>query len=106
MPIAKLKKGFGQSKPPVAKPKQSKLVVLKNTFSKPKRRSHRVAPRLEFSNTRDDIIEIEEVEEEGSLQREKKSTLLRMNPKGKIVQQHLREVIPPMTFQNMKRAIF
>ena len=66
----KLKKGVGQSKPPTGKPKQSKLDVVKNTSSKPKRRSHRIAPKLEFSNTRDDPIEIEEVEDEGSVQRE------------------------------------
>ena len=42
---------------------------MKNTSSKPKQRSHRIAPNLEFSNTRDDPIEIEEVEEEGLVQR-------------------------------------
>ena len=42
-----------------------------NTSSKLKRRSHRIAPKLEFSNTRDDPIEIEEAEDEGSVQREK-----------------------------------
>ena len=43
---------------------------MKNTSSKPKQRSPRIAPKLEFSNTRDDPIEIEESEEEGSVQRE------------------------------------
>ena len=66
--VAKLKKGVRQSTPPVAK--QSKLVVGTNTFSKPKRRSHRITPKLEFSNTQDDPIEIEEAEEEVSMQRE------------------------------------
>ena len=70
MPIAKLKKGVGQSKPPLAKPKQSQLVVVKNTSSKLKQRSHRIAPKLEFSNIQDDPIEIEETKEEGSVQRE------------------------------------
>ena len=67
-PIAKLKKGVGQSKPTAAK--QSKLDIVKNTFSKHKRRSHMIAPKLEFSNTQDDPIEIEEVEKEISMQRE------------------------------------
>ena len=62
-PIAKLKKGVGQSKPPASKPKQSKLVVMKNNSSKPQRRFHRIAPKLEFSNTQDDPLEIELVEE-------------------------------------------
>ena len=66
-----MKKGVGQSKPPAAKPKQSKLVVVKNTSFKLKQRYHRIAPKLEFSNTLDDPIEIEEVEDEGSVQREK-----------------------------------
>ena len=66
-PIAKLKKGVGQSKPPIAKPKQSKLVVVKNNSSKPQRRSHGIAPKLEFFNTQDDLIEIEIVEEEVSV---------------------------------------
>ena len=43
---------------------------MKDTSSKPKRRSHRIALKLEFSNTQDDLIEIEEVEEEGLVQRE------------------------------------
>ena len=55
-------------KPPAIK--QSKLVVAKNTSSKPKWRSHRIAPKLEFSNAQDDPIEIEEAEEEESMQRE------------------------------------
>ena len=66
-----MKKGVGQSKPPIAKPKQSKLAIVKNTSSKSKRRSHKIAPKLKFSNTRDHPIEIEEVEEKGSVQREK-----------------------------------
>ena len=69
-PIVKLKKGVGQSKPPVAKPKQSKLAIVKNNSSKPQWRSHRIAPKLEFFNTQDDLIEIEEDEEEVSVQRE------------------------------------
>ena len=69
-PIAKLKKEVGQSKPHAAKPKQSKLDVVKNNSSKPQRRSHRIAPKLEFSNTQNDLIEIEEVEEEVSVQRD------------------------------------
>ena len=68
-PIAKLKKGVGQSKPPAAK--QSKLAVVKNTFSKLKQRSHSIASKLQFSNTQDNPIKIEEVEEEVSMQREK-----------------------------------
>ena len=63
-----LKKGVVSSKPPAIK--QSKLVVVKNTSSKPKRRSHKIAPKIEFSNTQEDPIEIEEVEEEVSMQRE------------------------------------
>ena len=66
-----MKKGVGRSKPPVAKPKPSKLAVVKNTTSKPKRRSHRIAPKLEFSNTQDDPTKIEEAEEEGAVQRER-----------------------------------
>ena len=46
------------------------MTIVKNTFSKPKRRSHRIAPKLEFSNKKDPI-EIEEVEEEGLVQSEK-----------------------------------
>ena len=41
---------------------------MKNTCSKPKWRSYRIAPKLEFFNTRDDPVEIEEVEEVGSVQ--------------------------------------
>ena len=100
-----MKKGVGLYKPHVAKPKKSKLAVVKNTSSKIKQRSQSIAPKLEFSNTQDDPIEIEEAKEEGSVQRENK-TLLRMNPKNKIAQQHLREVISLMTFQNLKKAIF
>ena len=66
-----MKKGVGQSKPLVAKPKKSKLVVVKNTSSKPKQRSHRIAHKLAFSNTHDDPIEIEKAKDEGSMQREK-----------------------------------
>ena len=36
----------------------------------------------------------------------KKSSLLMMNKKSKIVQRHLREVIPSMTVQNLKMVIF
>ena len=50
-PIAKLKKGVGQSKP-----RASKLAIVKNTSSKLKRRSHRIASKLEFSNTQDNTI--------------------------------------------------
>ena len=53
------------------------MVILKNNSSKPQQRSHRIAPKLEFSNTQDDLIEIEddlieieEVEEEVLVQRE------------------------------------
>ena len=63
--ISKLKKGVGQSKPPA-----SKLAIVKNTSSKLKRRSHRIASKLEFSNTQDNPIDIEEVEEEVSMHRE------------------------------------
>ena len=45
-PITKLKKGVEQPKPNVAK-----LAIVKNTSSKLKRRSHRIASKLEFSNT-------------------------------------------------------
>ena len=69
--ISKLKKRVGQSKPPTAKPKQYKLAVVKNTSFKLKRRSHRIAPKLEFSKTQDHPIEIEEAKEKGSVQREK-----------------------------------
>ena len=64
-PIAKLKKGVGQLKPPSAK-----LAVVKNTSSKLKRRSHRIAFKLEFSNTRNNLIEIEEAKEEVLMRRE------------------------------------
>ena len=64
-PIAKLKKGFGQSKPPIVK-----LAIMKNTSSKLKWRSHRISSKLEFSNTQDNPIEIEEAEEEVSMHKE------------------------------------
>ena len=64
-PIAKLKKGVGQSKPPA-----SKLAIVKNTSSKLKWRSHRITSKLEFPNTQDNPIEIEEAEEEVSMHRE------------------------------------
>ena len=64
-PIAKLKKRVGQSKSATAK-----LAIVKNTSSKLKRRSHIIASKLEFSNTYDNPIEIEEVEEEVSMHRE------------------------------------
>ena len=64
-PIEKLKKGVGQPMPPIAK-----LTIVRNTSSKIKRRSHRIASKLEFSNTQDNPIEIEEVEEEVSTHRE------------------------------------
>ena len=57
--ITKLKKGVGQPKPPAAK-----LAIVKNTSSKLKRRSHRISSKLEFSNTQDNPIDIEEAEEE------------------------------------------
>ena len=66
--IKKLKKRVVQSKPLAGK--QSKLTVAKKTSSKPKRRSHKVAPRLEFSNTQDGPIEIKRVEEEVPMQTE------------------------------------
>ena len=69
-PIAKLKKRVEQSKSPADKHKQSKLVVVKTNSSKPKHRSHKIAPKLEFSNTQDDPIEIEEAEEEVLVQKE------------------------------------
>ena len=103
--IAKLKKGIGQSKPPPIKPKLSKKVVVKNNSSKPQRKSHKIALKLEFSNTKDDPIKIEATEEEVSVQRDRLS-LSRMNPKSKIVQHNLREVIPLTTFQNLKMVIF
>ena len=64
-PIVNLKKGVGQSKPPT-----TKLAIVNNTSSKLKRRSHRIASKLEFSNTQDNPIEIEEAEEEVSMHRE------------------------------------
>ena len=64
-PTAKLKKRVGQSKPPVAK-----LDIVKNTSSKLKRSSHRIASKLEFSNTQDNHIEIEEAKEEVLMHKE------------------------------------
>ena len=64
-PITKLKKGVGQPKPSVAK-----LAIVKNTSSKLKRRSHRIASKLEFSDTQDNLIEIEEAKEEVLMHRE------------------------------------
>ena len=64
-PIAKLKKRVRQSKPPA-----TKLAIVKNTSSKLKRRSHRIASKLEFCNTQDYPIEIEEDGEEVSMHRE------------------------------------
>ena len=64
-PIAKLKKRVGQSESPAAK-----LAIMKNTSSRLKQRSHRIASKLEFSNTQDSPIEIEEVEEEVSKHKE------------------------------------
>ena len=43
---------------------------MKNTSSKLKRRSHRIASKLEFSNTQANPIEIEEAKEEVSMHRE------------------------------------
>ena len=43
---------------------------MKNTSSKLKWRSHRIASKLEFSNTQDNPIEIEEAEDEVSMHRE------------------------------------
>ena len=43
---------------------------MKNTSLEPKRRSNWIAPKLEFSNTRDDPIGIVEAERERSVQRE------------------------------------
>ena len=64
-PIAKLKKRVGQPKPPAAK-----LAIMKNTSSKLKWRSHRIASKIEFSNTQDNLIDIDEVEEEVSMHKE------------------------------------
>ena len=61
-PIAKLKKRVGQ---PTAK-----LAIMKNTYSKLKWRSHRIASKIEFSNTQDNPIDIDEVEEEVSMHKE------------------------------------
>ena len=63
--IAKFKKGVRQPKPHAAK-----LAIVKNTSYKLKRRYHRIASKLEFSNTQDNSIDIEEAEEEVSMHRE------------------------------------
>ena len=63
-PISKLKKGVGQPKP------AAKLAIVKNTSSKLKRRSHMIASKLEFSNTQDNPLDIEEAKEEVSMHRE------------------------------------
>ena len=63
--IVKLKKGVGQSKPPIAK-----LAIVRKTSSKLKQRSHRIASKLKFSNTQDNPIEIEEAKEEVSMHKE------------------------------------
>ena len=60
-----MKKRVEQPKPPA-----SKLAIMRNTSSKLKRRSHRIASKLEFSNTQDNPIDIEEAEEEVSMHRE------------------------------------
>ena len=60
-----MKKRVGQSKPHVAK-----LAIVKIVAFKLKWRSHRIASKLEFSNTQDNPIDIEEVEEEISMHRE------------------------------------
>ena len=60
-----MKKGVGQSKPHVAK-----LAIMKNTSSKLKRISHRIASKLEFSNIKDTPIKIEEAGEEVLMHRE------------------------------------
>ena len=43
---------------------------MKNTSPKLKRRSHKIASKLEFSNTQDNPIEIEEFEEKVSMPKE------------------------------------
>ena len=96
-PIAKLKKGVGQSKPPTSKPKQSKLAIVKNNSSKPQHRSYRTAPKLEFSKTQDYPIEIEETEEEVLVERDE---IVFTEDESR------KQVIPPMNFQNLKMAIF
>ena len=75
--IAKLKNGVRQSKPLVAK-----LAIVKNTTSQLKRRSHRIASKLEFSNTQDNPIDIEEVEEEVSMYREEIVFTIESKKKG------------------------
>ena len=60
-----MKKGVGQPKPHI-----DKLAIVKNTSSKLKQRSHRIASKLEFSNTQDNHIDIEESKEEVSMHNE------------------------------------
>ena len=60
-----MKKRVRQSKSTTAK-----LAIVKNTSSKLKRRSHKIASKLEFSNTQDYPIEIKEDEEEVLMHRE------------------------------------
>ena len=97
-PIAKLKKWVGQSKPPTAK-----LAIVKNTSSKLKWRSHRITSKLEFSNTQDNSIEIEEVEEEVSMHKEE---IVFTDESKKQDSSAAFEGGPSMIFQNWKMAIF
>ena len=60
-----MKKEVGKPKPPAAK-----LAIVKNTSSKLKRRFHRIASKIEFANTQDNLIDIEEAEEKVSMHRE------------------------------------
>ena len=98
-PIAKLKKGVGKSKPLAAK-----LAIVKNTSSKLKSRSHRIASKLEFSNTQDNSIEIEEAEEEVSMHMEEIVFTNESKKQGRSTA--FEEVIPSIIFQNQKMAIF
>ena len=59
-----MKKGVGQPKP------TAKLIIVKSASSKPKWRFHRIASKLEFSNTQDNPIDAEEAKEEVSIHRE------------------------------------
>ena len=58
----KIEKRVGQSRPP-----PSKLGIMRNTSSKLKRISHKIASKLEFTNTQDNPIEIKEAEDEVSM---------------------------------------